>query len=178
MRSTSIAGCVRSAGWKEKKKRNWVKSNKNDATAKYAAGCLSVNCDVFGKKNARSQKKQPCELRTKTSLYQNLKNGLKKSPYRLLITLVFFILKWNLRVGGGVWHSPWLTKLTHSTATHKTTEVVNVRLSAKTENIVPTAEASKHAELCPLWLDVRLSPPASLDKHRCFCFAPITSWMS
>lgn len=35
--------------------------------------CLLVNCDVFWKKNACSQKKQRCELGTKTYLHQNKK---------------------------------------------------------------------------------------------------------
>lgn len=93
--------------------------------------CLLVNRDVF-KKNACARNLVSWGLK---HMYTKIKKWFKTTLQTDIstITPVFFILKCNLRVVGDgvVWHSPRLTKLTHSTTTHETSQVVNVRLSAK-----------------------------------------------
>ncbi len=95
-------------------------------------------------------------------------------------SVLLFKLKFNLRVGGEgvtlVWHSPRLTKLTHSTTAPKNT-AVTVCLSAVKGDMVKTIEqgsstASKNTEY--LLVERRrllFLLSATLDKHRCFCFA-------
>lgn len=98
--------------------------------------------------------------------------------YYFLKIVTITILIFNLRVvDRGVSHFPWLTKLTHNTTTHETTEVANVRLSAKKFIIFSTVKASKHPGIVSAatgWPSVFLAP---LEKHCCFYFAPFTSWL-
>lgn len=90
------------------------------------------------------------------------------------VVVAIIIRKCNLRVA--VRHSPWLTKLTHNTTTHETTEALNVRLSAKKWIIFSTVNASKHPGVVYAATGRASVFPATLEKHCCFCFDPITSW--
>lgn len=94
------------------------------------------------------------------------------------VVAAIIIRKCNLRVAErvAVRHSPWLTKLTHKTTTHETTEAVNVRLSANKRIIFSTVNASKHPGVVSAATGRASVFPATLEKHCCFYFDPITSW--
>lgn len=68
-------------------------------------------------------------------------------------------------------HSPWLAKLTHNTTTCKTTDVLNVRLSAKKVVMFSAVNTSSHLRVVSAANERASVFSATLKKH-CSFFLP------